>query len=143
MTPHRVVLDCNVVISALLFKGRISSIDESWKSGAFQLVACKEMLEEWARVLAYPKFGLSEEDIHYILEKEIVHYVEPVRIKDIPDVIKEDPQDNVYLVCAEEGHAEFLVSGDAHLLALQSFRNSAIITPAKFLSLLGEHSPRN
>lgn len=140
MTPYRVVLDCNVVISALLLKGRISSVVGSWKSGAFRLLACKEMLEEWARVMAYPRFGLSEEDIHYLIETEIVRFIEPIAIENIPDLVKEDPSDNVYLACAAQGNADFLVSGDAHLLALRSFRSAAIITPSRFLELLRERT---
>ncbi len=132
----RAVLDCNIVISAILFKGRISVLVESWKSGAFQLLVCAEMIEEWARVLTYPKFQLSDEDIHHIIEKEILPYVEPVRIGEIPDAIKDDPQDNIYLACAEQGKANFLVSGDTHLLKLRNFRNIPIVTAAEFLKLL-------
>lgn len=139
----RAVLDCNVVLSAVLFKGRLSTLVECWKSGAFRLLACKEMVEEWYRVLAYPKFALTEREIRYLLEMEILPFIEPVRIKGIPDIIREDPSDNVYLACAEQGKADFLVSGDAHLLKLRSFQNFAIITPTKLLSLLVDRLPRS
>lgn len=135
----RAVLDCNVVVSAVVFKGRLSTLVELWKSGEFQFLACKEMVEEWYRVLAYPKFDLTEREIRHLFEMEILPFIEPVRIKEIPDIIQEDPPDNVYLACAEQGKADYLVSGDAHLLKLRLFRNCAVITPAKFQSLLVEH----
>lgn len=136
MTRFRVVLDCNVVISALLYRGRLSVLPDRWKTGAFAFLACKEMVQEWVRVLAYPRFQLDGDDIHYLIEKEILPYIEPVQITFVPDVIQEDPPDNVYLACAEGGKADYLVSGDAHLLKLKSYRNIPVITGANFLKLI-------
>jgi predicted nucleic acid-binding protein len=51
-------------------------------------------------------------------------------------VIREDPDDDRYLECAVEGHAEYIVSGDRHLLALGTYRDIAIMSPRVFLAAL-------
>ena len=63
MTHKKIVLDTNVVISALLFRGRVSRLHTLWKEKAFTIVASREIVEEYIKVLAYPKFNLKEEEI--------------------------------------------------------------------------------
>ncbi|MEO6623401.1 MAG: PIN domain-containing protein, partial [Nitrospirales bacterium] len=61
--PLRVVLDTNVVVSALLFRsGRLAWLREAWTSGRVVPVLGRETLAELMRVLAYPQFGLDAED---------------------------------------------------------------------------------
>jgi putative PIN family toxin of toxin-antitoxin system len=55
----RVVIDTNVVISALLFGGEPGELIPLWKSGRIKPLASKEMVDEYLRVLTYPKFGLT------------------------------------------------------------------------------------
>jgi uncharacterized protein len=52
------------------------------------------------------------------------------------DAVKADPSDNIYLACAVEGKADFIVSGDDHLKSLQSFRGIPIVNPATFLQTM-------
>ena len=51
-------------------------------------------------------------------------------------VIREDPDDDRYLECAVEGQAEYIVSGDRHLLALGSYRHISIVPPRAFLAVV-------
>jgi predicted nucleic acid-binding protein len=51
------------------------------------------------------------------------------------DVIKDDLTDNIILACAVEGGADFIISGDSHLLGLESFKEIEIVAPATFLEL--------
>ena len=51
-------------------------------------------------------------------------------------VLHEDPDDDRYLECAVEGEAEYIVSGDRHLLALPTYRGIAIVGPRAFLAVL-------
>ncbi len=139
--PPRIVVDCNVVVSALVFRGSTSRLVDFWEAGSFQFLASKEMIEELARVLAYPKFGLGYEDIRQLLNKHVLPFIEPVLIANIPEVSIEDPSDNIYLACAGDGHADYLVTGDKHLLKIHSYQDIPIITAAEFLDhVMGEHN---
>ena len=55
--------------------------------------------------------------------------------------IEDDPDDNKFLECAVAGGAEYVVSGDPHLLALRQFRGIQILSPAAFLTLLNAYNP--
>jgi uncharacterized protein len=52
------------------------------------------------------------------------------------EAIKDDPSDNIYLACAVEGKADFVVSGDAHLRNLKSFQAIRIVDPATFCLII-------
>jgi predicted nucleic acid-binding protein len=60
--------------------------------------------------------------------------VEGTVVRPVTDLtaISEDADDNVFLAGAIAGDADYLVSGDDHLLALEAFRGVEICTPAKF-----------
>ena len=52
------------------------------------------------------------------------------------EVSKEDPTDNIILACAAEGKADFIISGDSHLLRRANFEEIEIVAPATFLELV-------
>jgi len=133
----RVVLDTNVVVSALLFRGELSCLHALWKKKAFVIAASKEIIEEYIRVLAYPKFKLTEMEIEALVHEELLPYIEPVT--DFEDVrgVCQDPDDDKFLACATAGKADFIVSGDAHLLSLKKYGGCAIITAEEFLKKFG------
>ena len=133
MTYKKAVLDTNVLISALLFRGQISRLHTLWKEGAFTIVASKEMVEEYVRVLAYPKFNLTEEEVRDIVREELIPYIEPVTVPDNPKGICVDPEDDKFLACAEAARADVIVSGDVHLLGLKKVKGCPILTVEKFL----------
>ena len=130
----RVVLDTNVVVSALLFEGTVSQIHRQWKSGAIQPVANKAMLEEYARVLSYKKFSLAEEEIAAIFDEEIFPYFSVVRTssRKIPHPPKDD-SDVPFLQAAADGGAQCIITGDPHLLNLNGKYPYPIVSPAEFL----------
>lgn len=133
MRPLRAVLDTNIVISALLFKGEVSRIHSLWKKKAFILLASGEMVGEHIRVLAYPKFGLTESEIENIVREELIPYIEPVKIADTMRGSCPDPDDDKFLACAVGGGADVIVSGDSDLLSLKKFKGIPIITAERFL----------
>ena len=126
---RRIVIDTNVVVSALLFGGVPGELIPLWKIGRIQPVASKEIIDEYLRVLAYPKFKLSEEEINFLLYHEILPYFEVVRPKPGRVVIREDPSDDKFIHCAQAGKAEIIISGDQHLIGLNSYSNFRILTP--------------
>jgi len=129
----RVVIDTNVVVSALLFGGVTGKLVPLWKTGRILVLTSKEMIEEYLRVLAYPKFELSEEEINYLLYQESLYYFEIVRTKPGPVIVEEDPSDDMFIRCAEAGKANKILSGDQHLLNLKSYGKIKILTPSQFL----------
>jgi putative PIN family toxin of toxin-antitoxin system len=129
----RVVIDTNVVISALLFGGEPGELIPLWKSGRIKPLASKEMVDEYLRVLTYPKFGLTPEEINFLLYQEIVPYFEIVKAKPGRVIVRDDPSDDKFIRCAEAGRAKTIISGDQHLLRLKSFGAISILTPVQFL----------
>lgn len=136
----RVVLDANVLVSALLApRGVPAQLLELWQQGRYELLVSAETLAELERVLQYPRlrsrYALPDEQVGVFL-RLLPHYavvvVPAIRLQ----VITSDPDDDRYLECALAGGAEVIISGDRHLLALGSFQGIEILTPGAFLALL-------
>jgi putative PIN family toxin of toxin-antitoxin system len=130
----RVVLDTNVLVSGLLFGGAPGKLLDLWKKATIRLIMSRGMLDEFLRVLAYPKLRLSEEEIHYLLYVEVLPYVEMVQVAPGPVLILPDPSDDMFLHCAVAAGAKYIISGDRHLLQLKSYKRIKILSPAEFLS---------
>jgi uncharacterized protein len=130
----RVVLDTNVIVSALLFGGTPGRLMDLWKAGNLRLLMSIEMADELIRVLAYPKFQLSEEEISYLTYVEVLPYAEMIKIRPGPVLIARDPSDDMFLRCALTAGAKYILSGDRHLLSLKSHRRIQILSPGEFLS---------
>ncbi len=136
MSFKRVVLDTNVVISALLFRGEVSRLHTLWKNKAFIVVASKEMADEYVRVLAYPKFKLTETEIKDIIREELLPYMEAITVTGDMTAICADNDDDKFLSAACVAKADAIVSGDEHLLSLKSYKGCPILTVQKFLKKL-------
>ena len=139
----KVVLDANVFASALLSPyGKPAKILDYVLDSQIRLVASLPIIEEVERVLNYPKLaarhGLAEEGIRELLYGflGIITMVEDDTPVEVIEVIKEDPSDNKYLLCSDLAGADFIVSGDAHLLKLGNYKGIQIVTPAQFLDLV-------
>jgi putative PIN family toxin of toxin-antitoxin system len=120
-------------MSALLFRGELSRCHALWKRKAFIIVASGEIVEEYVRFLAYPRFRLTEKEIRDLVHEELLPYVEPVMVNADAKGASEDPDDDKFLACAEAAKADFIVSGDSHLLSLKRYRGCPILTAEKFL----------
>jgi putative PIN family toxin of toxin-antitoxin system len=131
--PSARCLDTNVLVSALLFTGTASELVPLWQQGAITVLLSRGILEEYLRVLSYPKFQLSEGDIKSLIEEEVLPYVEVVSPKRRLGVVKRDPSDDKFLECAMGGKAEVIISGDKDLLFLGRYRRIRIQSPAQFL----------
>ncbi|GBC95460.1 hypothetical protein HRbin16_01249 [bacterium HR16] len=127
----RVVLDTNIFVSALL-GGRLGAIVDAWRTGKFTLIVSEPIVREYVAVLQRPKFGIAAEEltatIDYLFKK--AEFVSPAQVI---DAVHDDPSDNKFLEAAVEGNADFIVSGDTHLLALGTFRDIAIVSGRDFI----------
>lgn len=137
--PPRVVLDTNVVVSALLFsQGRLAPLWRAWQAGHCKPLISSETAGELMRVLHYPKFKLTAPDIQEILA-EYLPWCITVQISSLrPKVpVCRDPNDRPFLELAMTGKANFLVTGDLDLHALTGKLPCPIVTPDQFLGVLG------
>lgn len=130
----RIVLDTNIVISALFWKGNQRKILDLVRARKYELLSSIDIERELIRVLGYPKFGLTPAEILPIIN-DYNSYIQKVVITSRVDAIKEDPTDNIFLECAKDGKAQYIVSGDHHLLDLNIYENIAIVTAKEFLIL--------
>lgn len=116
----RVVLDTNVVLSALLFRGGAAGeVRQAWQRERLLPLASTATVQELVRVLAYPKFHLSLAEQHELLA-DYLPYVETVRIPQPPPKVPacRDVLDSPFMDLAVTGQAQVLVSGDRDLLSI-------------------------
>ena len=134
MGKTKVLLDTNILISALGWSGKPKVIFEKCLHGELVLVTSPNQIEELRRVMDYPKFNFTEEQkarfISIILEIATM-----VEITGKVKVIVDDPDDNAILETAIVGNANYLISGDPHLLKLKEFARVKIITASEFLGV--------
>ncbi|MFH1054470.1 MAG: putative toxin-antitoxin system toxin component, PIN family [Candidatus Altiarchaeota archaeon] len=138
----KVVFDTNTLISGLLFWGNEADLLRVVDEGAVKLCVSDEMLRELDRVLSYERIkryvDLSGRSKEEYLEK-IVHLAELVHPKNHVHVVAADPSDNHILECAVEAGAEYIVSGDSHLLELKSYKGVRVVSSKRMLEVLGKN----
>lgn len=134
-----VVLDTNVVVSGYLSpNGTPARILSLWERGVFDLIVSPEIVAEYDRVLREPNIRAlhrkSDGEIDTIIRRinEVAIRINPERRVSVVDT---DPDDDKLIECAVAGDADYIVTGDKHLLALGSYQGIQIITPAIFVNL--------
>jgi putative PIN family toxin of toxin-antitoxin system len=136
----RVVLDTNVVLSALVFaRGRLAAVRNAWLAEACSPLVSRVTGAELVRTLAYPKFRLGREEQRELLA-DYLPYCTTVRMPAKPPKTPacRDPADVPFLQLALAGKAEYLVTGDRDLLALAHRFTCAIIKPEVWLQTLAK-----
>jgi len=130
----KLVLDTNILISAVAFGGKPKVILEKVIRGDIRLVLSDPILEEVQGVLLGKKFRYPA---HIVVEiaQQLVSLAEIVYPEESISVIKNDPPDNRILECAVAGKVKYIVSGDEDLLSVTSFRKIEILSPDKFLKM--------
>ena len=137
--PH-VVLDTNVLISALLFGGPPRAILEMILAGAVDFSLSVPIFDDFTDVLHRPKFGFSSEQAMAVV-KELSGLCAIVGPSEQISVIRADPDDDRILECALEARAGIIISGDAYLLDLGVYRGIRIMNPSEFFQTALERTP--
>jgi putative PIN family toxin of toxin-antitoxin system len=122
----RVVIDTNIWISGMLWRGAPGRLLRMAEQGEIELCVTPSMLGELAAVLSYERLqpritqlGLtSEELVAYALSLSTV-FEEPQG----EPIVTADPDDDIFLHCAVAASASCVVSGDRHLLDLGQYRD--------------------
>ena len=128
----KVVLDTNVTISALFWEGNPRKIYDLVRDGKLNMLLSDDMEKEIIRVLGYEKFGLSPQEILPFLRNLRTH-ARHVETKSKIFVVIDEPTDNIFLECALDGSADFIISGDKHLLAIKVYKGVEIMRAGEFL----------
>jgi len=131
----RVVLDTNVLISALLFKGELSGIVGLWQKGKIVPVISKETFHELRTVLEYPKFSLSRAEIKSLIENEILPFFEVVNVSKHVKGVCRDSGDDKFISCAISANADCIVTGDKDLSDLKEYQSIRIIRASDFIKM--------
>lgn len=132
----RVVLDTNVLVSALHFPE--SALSVVWRlllEGKYHLILSPSIIEETAAILR-GRFLWREEEIQSTL-KLLVRKASIVRVDTVLDVVPDDPKDNHILACALAGKVDMVVSGDKDLLRLKEYEGIPIVRSMDFLRTIG------
>ena len=130
----RVVLDKNVLISALVGHGKPRRL-LIWLFREHELLSSRQMLAELEDVLSRSKFGLTRSQIDEFLTLLVKRFIIS-EIEEIPEVVAEDPDDDVVLATALAGGAEYIVTGDRHLLGLREYEGIRIVSVGEMLKSL-------
>lgn len=132
----RAVFDTNIVVSGLLWLGAPSQAIDAAIDEKFLLLSSEALIAELIRVLSRPKFEPRFKQLGKTVEgfvsnyRALVELVDPVAIQ---PVITADPTDDAVLACAISAHADFIVSGDKHLLTLGIYETIPILTINEFV----------
>lgn len=127
----RAVLDTNILISAILFKGIPGRLLELAIAGSFRAVTSPTLLDELDEKLR-GKFQLPSADADQV-RSDLEELCDVVSTIPHLAVVKDDPDDDRVLECAIAGRADTIVSGDRHLLKLGSYDGIAILTVRQFM----------
>ncbi len=133
----RTVLDTNVLISALIARGRPFKLLNTLLTGRHTIIVSRPIIEEFSRVAA------EERIRRYVTREDAVNFLRTLVLRGI--VVREkssfrifkDP-DDLILRTASDGKADLVVTGDKHLLELGSFRGIRIATVAEALQLVAK-----
>ena len=130
-----IILDTNVIISALVSPGPPRTLVEACRAGNAQMVTSDVLLAELAEVLRR-KFLWRTDQVAILLDEMRSCAVVAVPATRV-DEIRRDPADNRVLECALEARADYIVSGDTrHLLPLGEYRGMPVISPAEMVERL-------
>lgn len=134
----KAVLDTNVVISAIIFGGKPRKVLNLAIEGKISLFFSEPMFEEIREILGGRKFRFTAPQL-LAVERELEAISDTVYPDKNIKIVKDDPDDDVFIECAIATDADYIVSGDKHLLDLKSYGKIKIINAAEFIGLVGRN----
>lgn len=134
----RVALDTNLFVSSLLVKaGLPAKALEAWRRRLYLLVTSPAIIAEIQATLSYPrirrKYNVTDRDVADLVDLLRRDALVVPGVSEVAGSLPADPKDEMVLACAVDAQANLIVSGDRHLLDLQSFRGIPIATVREFI----------
>lgn len=103
--------------------------------GQFLLIQSEETIEEFERVLQKPKFEKTRQEV-IKAKNALARTGRTIRITSKRKIVKKDPDDDIFINTALDGNADYIVTGDPHLLNIASYKGTEIVTVADMLKKL-------
>jgi len=134
----KIVLDANILVSASFWRGKPEAVLIRAAHGKDTLFITDEIVAEVEDVFKRPKFPATEAEKRYKLQriKEISRKITVPDFERITTGGSRDTDDNKYLECAAAANAEYIVSGDIHLLELKKFHGIKIVRAAEYIDIV-------
>ncbi len=133
----KIVADTNVLVSSLIRKGKPHELIYGIDGIDVRLISSNVLMAELISVLAEGRI------VKYVTKSDVERFLRYVgrrttlvKIRNSFKVIGEDPKDDVVLNTAHSGEAEYIVSGDKHLIPLKEFKGIRIVTVSEILGIL-------
>jgi putative PIN family toxin of toxin-antitoxin system len=131
----KVVVDTKVFVSGLLWGGPPNRILRWAREGILEIVACEETTAELRRVTQYKRFSKRLSDLSTSSNEVFSYFMNLIKFvptpETIPQVIKKDPFDNIFLALASENKTHLIISGDGHLLDFREYKTIQIVMPSE------------
>jgi len=128
----KLVLDTNILISSYIANGKERALLDKIADKQHELFITREILAEFIEVLARQKFKLTRESQKQAVTS-LMEICTVVEVVEMVKIIKDDPDDDKILECALACNADYIVSGDHHLLDLKQFNDIPIIRTHEIL----------
>ena len=133
----RLVIDTNLWISGLLWRGLPWQLLKLAEAGLVELCMTPPMVSELAEVLAYPKLASRLEQFGVTAEELVSRAANLASIWEAPQVdgppiVIADRDDDIFLHCASSAHPGYILSGDGHLLSLGEYAGIPIVVVRDF-----------
>lgn len=135
----RVVIDTNIYISAIFWNGKPREVIDLGRDGKILIFTSMDIENEIAEKLK-TKFKLAEEEVNQIL-LDFSTFTLPITHSRQIFVVQDDPDDNKFIECAIECGADYIISGDRHLLNLKEYEGIKIFRPSEFLKIFSKQKP--
>ena len=132
----RIVLDTNILVSAIIAKGKPRDLLRLAIHRRYLLIKSRETIEEFVEVLQRPKFKITRNEV-VKAKNVLVKTGKTIKLTSKRRVIKEDPDDDIFINTALDGNADYIVSGDPHLLGLSKYKGIEIVTVNDMLKKCG------
>lgn len=126
----RGVIDTNIYISAIFWDGKPREVIDLGRDGKITIFTSLDIENEIAGKLR-TTFKLAEEDVNQIL-LDFSTFTLPIRINKQLIGVHDDPDDNKFIECAVECRADYIISGDRHLLNLKEYEGIKLIKSSEF-----------
>lgn len=128
----KVVLDTNVLVSSF-FGGNPRRIVDLWKTGEITICLSKPIIDEYVEVLR--RLGLQDERELEELLALFARGFHAIFTAKTPElfVVEQDPDDDKFIECAVALNANYVVSGDGNLIAVQEYISIKIVSPKDFV----------
>lgn len=132
----RVVIDTNVLISGIFWTGKPKQVLNSARQKLIDAVTSKVLMNELEEILTREDkpFRLTKTEVNRVV-KEILSFGTLIKPTSTISICQDD-DDNRVLECAVSGNAEYIITGDPHLLKLKSYKNIKIVKPTEFLKII-------